>query len=298
LTSELLRSFTFRNVSPFRMGARASAIAVPASPQKDHLYTFYVSTWTGGVFKTINGGTTFKPVFDTQNELTIGAVSVAPSNASIVWVGTGDHYNSRSSYPGDGIYKSIDAGETWANMGLRDSHHISRIVIHPTNPEIVYVSVMGHLYTPNQERGVFRTTDGGKHWERVLFVNDEVGAIDLVMNLKNPGVLYAATYDKRRTAEMHLNAGPESGIYRTTDAGKSWSRLKGGTSRRADWPHRPRHLPRESRGRVRGREQRQSAREGAGSRMHGRAACGLRRRRRLSHAGCGPGVDEGERRRR
>ena len=127
----LLRAFTFRNVGPFRMQARASTIAVPSGPPKEHLYTFYVATWTGGVFKTTNGGVTFTPVFDRQNKLTIGAVSIAPSNSRIVWVGTGDTRGARSSFRGDGIYKSADAGETWTNMGLHDSHHIARVSIRP-----------------------------------------------------------------------------------------------------------------------------------------------------------------------
>ena len=133
---DLLQAFIFRNVGPFRMSARASTIAAPASPAIDHLHTFYVATWTGGVFKTTNNGTTFKPVFDGQNKATIGAIAVAPSNPDIVWVGTGDTRGSRSSFPGDGVYKSEDAGETWTNTGLRDTHHVSRVVIHPTNPDM------------------------------------------------------------------------------------------------------------------------------------------------------------------
>jgi hypothetical protein len=122
----LVRSFTYRNVGPFRMQARASAIAVPASTDRDHRYTFYLATWTGGIFKTNNGVVTFKPVFDGQKRLTIGAIAVAPSNSAIIWAGTGETRGARSSYRGDGIYKSVDAGETWTNMGLPDSHHIAR----------------------------------------------------------------------------------------------------------------------------------------------------------------------------
>jgi photosystem II stability/assembly factor-like uncharacterized protein len=210
------------------MSARASVIAVPDSPARDHLYTFYVAFWTGGVFKTTNNGTTFKPVFDGQNKVTIGAIALAPSNPDIVWVGTGDQRGARSSYPGDGVYKSLDAGETWTNMGLRDSHHISRVVIHPKNPEIVYVGVMGHLYSANEERGVFKTTDGGRSWQRVMFVNIRLGVIDLVMNPQNPEILYAATYDMRRMPWQSINAGPESGIYKSVDGGGSWTRLSGG----------------------------------------------------------------------
>src|SRR5262245_14004623 len=143
----LLRAFTYRNLGPFRMGARTSDIAVPTSPENDHLYTFYVSFWTGGLWKTTNNGTTFEPVVDGQAKLTIGDLTVAALAANRAWVGTGDAFTSRSSYAGDGIYKSTDGGKTWTNMGLRDSHHIARIAIHPTNPDIVYVAAMGHLYS-------------------------------------------------------------------------------------------------------------------------------------------------------
>jgi len=224
----LLEAFSFRNIGPFRMGARISDLAVPASPAKDHLYTFYVATWTGGLWKTTNNGTTFEPVFDGQSKSTIGDVAIAPSNPDIVWVGTGDAFTSRSSYAGDGVYRSTDAGRTWRNMGLRDSHHIARIVIHPTNPDIVWVAAMGHLYSENAERGVFRTMDGGATWEKVFHVNDRVGVIDLVLNPVNPSILYAATYDKQRLPWQLVNGGPESGIYRTSDGGTTWARLAGG----------------------------------------------------------------------
>jgi photosystem II stability/assembly factor-like uncharacterized protein len=224
----LLQPFTYRNLGPFRMGARVSDIAVPVAPARAHLYTFYVSFWSGGVWKTTNNGTTFEPVFDGQRKLNVGDVTVAPSNEDIVWVGTGDAFTSRSSYAGDGVYKSTDAGKTWTNMGLKDSHHISRIAIHPTNPDIVYVAAMGHLYSDNDERGVFRTTDGGTTWEKVLFVNPKVGAIDLVMNPKNPSILYAAMYEKERLPWQMVNGGPGSGIYKSTDAGKTWTKLQNG----------------------------------------------------------------------
>jgi photosystem II stability/assembly factor-like uncharacterized protein len=225
---ELLRPFTYRNLGPFRMGARASDLAVPAAPATEHLHTFYVGFWTGGLWKTTNNGTTFEPVFDGQSKLAIGDVTVAPSDANIVWVGTGDAFTSRSSYAGDGVYKSTDAARTWQNMGLRDSHHISRIAIHPTNPDIVYVAAMGHLFSENSERGVFKTSNGGATWEKVLFINDKVGVIDLVVDPKDPDTLYAAAYDKQRLPWQMVNGGPESGIYKTTNGGKRWTRLAGG----------------------------------------------------------------------
>ena len=227
-TEALLRNFTYRNLGPFRMGARLSDIAVPDGPAKAHASTFYIAAWTGGLWKTTNNGTTYEPVFDGQSKLTIGDVTLAPSNPDIVWVGTGDAFCSRSSYAGDGVYKSTDAGKTWTNMGLRDSHHIARIVIHPRNPDTVYVAAMGHLFSENRERGVFKTTDGGRTWIPSLVINDRVGIVDLAMNPGHPDVLYAAAYDKQRVPWMYVNGGPESGIYRTSDGGKTWARLGGG----------------------------------------------------------------------
>jgi hypothetical protein len=224
----LLEAFTYRTTGPFRMGARVSAIAVPDSPARDHLYTFYVAFWAGGLFKTTNNGTTFEPIFDGQSTLSIGAVAVAHSNSDIVWVGTGDAFTSRSSYAGDGVYKSIDGGKTWKNMGLRDSQHIARIVIDPANPDIVYVAAMGHLYSDNAERGVFKTTNGGESWEKILYVNDRVGVIDLVVNPRNPAMFYAATYEKQRLPWQMVNGGPGTGIYKTVDSGRNWTKLAGG----------------------------------------------------------------------
>jgi len=223
---QTLKSLAYRNVGPFRMGARVSMVAVPDG--KDHLYTWYVGFWTGGLWKTINNGTTFEPVFDGHAKLSIGAVATAPSNPNIVWVGTGDAFTSRSSLAGDGVYKSMDAGKTWENVGLKDSHHIAKIAIDPLNPNTVYVAAMGHLFSENAERGVFKTTNGGRTWEKVLFVNDNVGVIDLVMHPHNSAVLYAATYDKTRKPWQIVNGGPESGIYKSVNAGRSWSRLSGG----------------------------------------------------------------------
>ena len=224
----LLQPFTYRNIGPFRMQARIAAIDVPASPTKDHLYTFYAAPWIGGVWKTTNNGTTFEPLFDGQTTQSIGDVTVAPSNPNIVWVGSGDAFTSRSSYAGDGVYKSTDAGKTWKNMGLRDSHHIARVLVHPADPNVVYVAAMGHLYSTNAERGVFKTTNGGETWEKMLYVDERVGVIDLVMNPKNASILYAATYDKERLPWQIVNGGPGTAIQKTTDGGRSWSKLGGG----------------------------------------------------------------------
>ncbi len=227
-TEALLENLTFRNIGPFRAGSWVTSFAVPEAPERAHLYTLYVGTRNGGVWKTTNNGVTFEPVFDGQPKLSIGAVAVAPSDGNIVWVGTGEAYCARSSNSGDGVYKSVDGGKTWTNMGLRDSQHIARIVIHPKDPDIVYVAAMGHLFSTNAERGVFKTADGGRTWRKVLYVDDRIGAIDLALVRSEPETLYAAMYDKVRLPWTYEIGGPESAIYKTTDGGRIWARLGGG----------------------------------------------------------------------
>src|SRR6188472_2449627 len=224
----VLSALTFRNIGPFRTAAWVTDIAVPESPQRDHLYTIYAATRSGGLWKTTNAGTTWTPISDSLGAAAVGAVALAPSNPSIVWMGTGEQANARSSYSGKGIFKSIDAGATWQFAGLPDSHHIARIVIHPTKPDVVYVAAIGHLFSRNEERGVFRTLDGGKTWKKVLYVNDGVGAIDLVINRKTPTVVYAAMYEKDRRPWQIIESGPGTGIYRTDNGGDTWARLEGG----------------------------------------------------------------------
>lgn len=226
LPDDLIKSFTYRNIGPFRTGAWVTGFAVPESPQQEHLYTFYVGTRNGGVWKTTNNGTTFQDIFPHHH--TIGAVAVAPSNSNLVWVGTGESYIARSSYSGDGIYVSLDAGKTWRHSGLKETQHIVRILIHPKNPDIIYVASPGHLFTNNPERGVFKTADGGKTWNKILYFSDSVGVIDLVMHPANPDILYAASYDKKRTAWTLESGGPHSAIHHSTDGGKTWKKLTGG----------------------------------------------------------------------
>ena len=228
LDEALLNGLTWRNLGPFRAGAWTIGVAVPESPAKAHRDTIYAALRTGGVWKSANAGVTFEPVFDEQKIYSIGAIAVAPSDENVVWAGTGDNSATRSAYWGDGVYKSTDAGKTWRNMGLRDTQHIARIVIHPTNPDIVYVAALGHLATPNTERGVFKTADGGKTWKRVLYVGDTTGAVDLVRDPRNPEVLYAATYEHQRLAWVIHDGGPGTGIYKTTDGGATWKELTNG----------------------------------------------------------------------
>ncbi|MGQ9801323.1 MAG: WD40/YVTN/BNR-like repeat-containing protein [Candidatus Saccharicenans sp.] len=228
LKAEDLSLFQFRNLGPFRAGSWVTCFAVPEFPAEAHLYTFYVGTRNGGVWKTTNNGTTFEPIFDSQTYLSIGALALAPSNPEIVWVGTGEAYCARSSHRGNGVYKSTDGGRSWKYLGLADTHHIPRIIVHPRNPDTVYVAAMGHLFTPNTERGVFKTEDGGQSWKKIFYVNDKIGVIDLVMDPNQLDTLYAATYDKVRLPWHYEAGGQGSGIYRTTDGGLTWKKLSGG----------------------------------------------------------------------
>jgi len=221
---DFLKVFEYRNIGPSKQGGRITDIAVPL----DQPYTFYLASATGGLWKTTNNGVTFEPIFDNQGTYSLGDIAVAPSDSHIVWVGTGEASNARSTYWGDGVYKSPDGGKTWQHMGLKDSHHIGRIVIHPQNPDIVYVAAMGHLFSSNDERGLYKTEDGGKTWNRVLFINDKVGVIDVVMNPQDPEALLAAAYDKQRWPWHFEAAGPESAVYKSADGGKTWERLGGG----------------------------------------------------------------------
>ncbi len=221
---ELLNSFKYRAIGPARQGGRIVDIAVPLSQP----FTFYVAAASGGLWKTVNNGTTFEPIFDNQNVISIGDIAIAPSDPNIIWIGTGEANNSRSAYWGDGVYKSTDGGKTWQHKGLKESHHIGRIVIHPENPDIIYVAALGHLYSFNEERGLFKTEDGGETWSKVLYINEKVGVVDLAMNPKNPDVLYAASYDKQRLPWHFEEGGTGSAIYKSKDAGKAWIKLEGG----------------------------------------------------------------------
>ena len=223
----LLGSLRWRSIGPANTGGRIDDFAVARVPgQPDAIY---VATASGGVFKSTNQGTSWAPIFDNVDAMmSIGDISVAPSNPSVVWVGTGEANNRQSSSWGDGVYKSVDAGRTWRLCGLADTHHIGRIVIHPSNPDVVYVAAGGHLWGPNSERGVFKTTDGGQTWSNVLFVDDNTGATDLVMDPQDPQTLFAAMYQRQRKAWGFNGGGPGSGIFRSRDGGATWTPLANG----------------------------------------------------------------------
>ncbi len=228
LNESLLSGLTYRNLGPYKTGAWTIGVAIPEAPSKAHSTVIYAALRSGGVWKSSDGGVTFEPVMDSQNVYSMGAIAVAPSDENVVWVGTGDNSATRSAYWGDGVYKSTDGGKTWRNMGLKDTQHIARIVIHPTRPDTVYVAALGHLATPNTERGVFKTTDGGATWKKVLYVGDRVGAVDLVRDPRNPDTLYAATYEHTRLPWVINDGGPGTGLYKTTDGGATWKELTNG----------------------------------------------------------------------
>ncbi|HYL72910.1 MAG TPA: hypothetical protein VEU96_01840 [Bryobacteraceae bacterium] len=221
---DLMKSLKFREIGPANMGGRVDDFAVVES----NTNIVYAGVASGGVWKSVNSGISWKPVFDDQAVSTIGDVTVSQSEPDVVWVGTGEGNNRQSASWGNGVYKSADGGKTWTNMGLRDTHHIPRILIHPSNANVVYVAAQGHLWGPNDERGVFKTIDGGKTWNKVLFINADTGVNDIAMDPMNPDTLYAAAYQRRRTAFGFNGGGPGSGIYRTTDGGATWKKLSNG----------------------------------------------------------------------
>ncbi len=220
----ILNNLEWRCIGPANPGGRIDDFAVVESNPS----IIYVGTASGGLWKTKNNGITWKPVFDNQDTSSIGDVTVSLSNSDIVWVGTGEPNNRQSSSWGNGVYKSQDGGSTWQNMGLKDTHHIGRIVIHPENPDIVYVAALGHLWGANKERGLFKSTDGGKTWTNPLFIDENTGCVDLAIDPENPHVLYAATYQRRRRGWGFDGGGKGSGIYKTIDGGETWFRLTNG----------------------------------------------------------------------
>ncbi|UCG89005.1 MAG: hypothetical protein JSW71_10895 [Gemmatimonadota bacterium] len=224
LTHETLANLRFRTIGPATMSGRIVDIAVVEA----NTYTFYVASATGGVWKTTNNGITFTPVFEREGTHSVGAIAVHQVDTNIVWVGTGERANRQSSSWGDGVYKSTDGGETWTNTGLDDSHHIGRIALHPTDPDIVFVAAMGHLWGPNDERGLYMSTDGGATWTRVLSGDEATGVVDVAIDWFDPNIVYAAKYQRRRRPYGFHGGGPGSGLYKSSDGGATWRELTNG----------------------------------------------------------------------
>ncbi len=237
IPDDVLKQFDWRCIGPANMGGRVTAIAAVESDPT----TFFVATASGGLLKTVNNGTTFSHLFDREATVSIGDVAVSQSKPEVVWVGTGENNPRNSVSYGDGVYKSTDGGKTWTNMGLKKTFQVGKIVIHPKNPDVVYVGALGRLYGANEDRGVFKTTDGGKTWDKVLFVDDKTGCLDLRMDPNDPETLIAALWERKRDEydgffagdkdappDMYgpvVTHGPGGGIFKTTDGGKEWTKL-------------------------------------------------------------------------
>ncbi len=221
LGSDLFSALTYRHIGP--VGNRVSAVTGVAGDPN----VFYFGAASGGIFKTEDGGVHWTPIFDGQPAASIGSLAVAPSDPNVVWAGTGETFIRSNVSIGNGVYRSTDGGDSWTHMGLENTGRIGRVIIHPTDPNIVYVAALGHLYGPQQERGVYRTSDGGGTWERVLFVDENSGAVDLVMDPNNPRILFAATWEMLIRTWGRWSGGPGSAIHQSRDGGDTWERLEG-----------------------------------------------------------------------
>jgi photosystem II stability/assembly factor-like uncharacterized protein len=217
-------AFRIRNVGPAMISGRIQSIGMDPT-NKRH---YFIAAASGGVWRTRDGGITFTPVFDNENSYSIGYVTIDPHNSSTVWVGSGENNSQRSVSWGDGVYRSDDDGRTWRNMGLQKSEHIARVLIDPRNSDVVYVAAQGPLWGPGGDRGLYKSTDGGKTWKNILTISENTGVTDVIFEPGNPDVMYAAAYQRRRHVWTLIDGGPESAIYKSTDAGATWNKLRSG----------------------------------------------------------------------
>lgn len=224
VSAQTFSGLQFRSIGPAFTSGRVNDFAVnPANPSE-----YYVGVAAGGVWKTVNNGTTFSPIFDRYGSYSIGSVVMDPNSSSTIWVGTGEFNSQRAIGYGDGVYKSIDGGRSFKNMGLKKSEHIGRILIDPRNSDVVYVAAQGPLWGPGGDRGLYKTTDGGESWEKVLDISENTGVTDILMDPRNPDIIYAASYQRRRHVWTLINGGPETSVYKSTDAGKSFRKITKG----------------------------------------------------------------------
>src|SRR5947209_2900576 len=222
IDDKLFNGMQWRQVGPFR-GGRALAIqGVPGEPD-----TWYFGAVAGGVWKTTDAGQNWTPIFDKEDISSIGAIAVAPSDHNTIYVGTGEAAIRGNTTYGTGVYKSIDAGKNWKNIGLRDTRQIVALIVHPNNPDIVLVAALGHAFGPNPERGILRTSDGGKTWAKVLSKDENTGGIDVVFDPRNPNVVFASLWQARRQPWFFSSGGPGSGLYKSEDNGVTWKQLTG-----------------------------------------------------------------------
>lgn len=224
IDTKLFDNLEWRSIGPANMGGRTADIeGVAGNPN-----IVYVATASGGLWKTTNGGVTWTPIFERQGTISIGDIAVAPNNPDVIWVGTGEADTRNSVSFGDGVYKSNDGGKTWLHLGLKESEHVSRIVINPDNPDIVYVGALGHAFGPNEERGVFMTTDGGKTWQKTLYIDAQHGVADLDIEASNPNIVYAAMWRFERKPWTHTSGSEKGGVFKSIDGGRTWARLTEG----------------------------------------------------------------------
>ncbi len=224
MSAETFEGLKLRSIGPALTSGRVNAIAVNPNNRAE----YYVGAASAGVWKTTNAGTTFKPVFDGEGSYSIGAVVIDPKDTSVVWVGTGESNSQRSVSYGDGVYKSEDGGKSWKNVGLKKSEHIGRIAIDPRDSKIVFVAAQGPLWGPGGDRGLYRTKDGGKTWDKVLNISENTGVTDVAIDPQNPDIMYAAAYQRRRHVWTLIDGGPESALYKSTDAGTTWNKVTSG----------------------------------------------------------------------
>jgi len=217
----LFEKFSWRSIGPANMGGRVVDIEVV----EEQPWIIFAAIGPSGVWKSNNNGITWRPIFSQENTVSVGDIAIFQKNPDLIWVGTGEATARNSVTIGDGVYRSSDGGKTWENMGLENTRHISRILLHPRDPDIVYVAAQGHLWGPNEERGVYKTTDGGKSWTKCLYINPNAGIADMAMDPSEPDILYAAAWDHQRFPYYFYSGGPGSGLYRTNDGGRTWQRL-------------------------------------------------------------------------
>ncbi|HEY0553718.1 MAG TPA: glycosyl hydrolase, partial [Thermoanaerobaculia bacterium] len=227
MTASTFAGLELRNIGPATVGGRIVDLAVdPRTPT-----TWYVAAASGGVWKTVNAGTTWTPIFEGQGSFSIGCITIDPRNPLVIWVGSGENNSQRSVSYGDGLYKSTDGGKSWDNVGLKKSEHIGKVVIDPRDSNTVYVAAQGPLWAPGGDRGLYKTTDGGKTWKAVLTISENTGVTDVALDPRNPDTVYAATYQRRRHIWTLIDGGPEGGIQKSTDGGATWKKLAGGLPR-------------------------------------------------------------------
>ena len=223
LDAETLTAFRWRSIGPANMSGRITDVEGIPSPSK----TFYVAAAAGGIWKTTNNGTTFRALFQNERIISLGDIALAPSDTMQIWAGTGEEDSRNSISPGGGIYKSTDGGLTWELKGLEETQVIGRIVVHPTNPDRVWVAALGHIWGSNPERGLYRTDDGGDTWELVKFVSDKAGFVDVAIRSDNPDILFASSWERVRGPYFLQSGGPGGALWKSTDGGDTWMKVEG-----------------------------------------------------------------------